>query len=244
MEKRPTLPAEKIITTWKYWDDHGHPPYDNMAIDEVLLGYCFDSGLPMLRTYLWDRAAVSIGYFQKYDAIGDPSHRYIVRRPTGGGIVFHGNDLSYTVAVPRKHQFFELDRMTSYRKFSKGIQKALTRVGIFANLAIDQKPSLNSKSESFCFRNPVTHDVMYENEKIAGSAQKRNHLGLLHQGTIFLGKTPLRDHFDNFSVSLVKAFQTIIGCSFTEFEPDTTFFLKAKKISVEKYQSEAWNQKR
>ena len=52
--------------------------------------------------YGWDRKSASIGYIQKFSAVEDQSYT-VVRRPTGGGVVFHDVDLTYTVAVPKGH---------------------------------------------------------------------------------------------------------------------------------------------
>src|SRR5262252_4406747 len=62
----------------------------NMAIDEALLEI---ATAPTIRFYRWNHPALSFGYFGKFDDVADQKDkREIVRRWTGGGIVFHGND--------------------------------------------------------------------------------------------------------------------------------------------------------
>ena len=69
-----------------------------MAVDEALLRHV---QTPLLRIYGWETACVSIGYFQK--ATVAPSDRPFVRRYTGGGLVEHGRDLTYTLVLPADH---------------------------------------------------------------------------------------------------------------------------------------------
>ena len=84
----------------------------NMAVDEVLLLQVAD--MPVLRLYDWDRPAVSIGYFQHFAAAPE-NGRSVVRRPTGGGIVFHEHDLTFTLVIPKGHPITALSRTESYR---------------------------------------------------------------------------------------------------------------------------------
>ena len=83
---------------WYLYIDTAHDPFYNMAMDEVLLHSAKGLGAPLIRMYDWDCPSVSIGYVQHYDAA--PNDKYtVVRRPTGGGVVYHDNDLTYTAIV-------------------------------------------------------------------------------------------------------------------------------------------------
>jgi lipoate-protein ligase A len=64
----------------------------NMAIDEALLE---TAKIPSIRFYRWNSPALSFGYFGKFADVADyAAERDLVRRWTGGGIVFHGDDLT------------------------------------------------------------------------------------------------------------------------------------------------------
>src|SRR5438045_6612653 len=66
----------------------------NMAIDEALLE-CATA--PSIRFYKWDHPALSFGYFGKFtDVANHSTERDLVRRWTGGGLVFNGTDLTYS----------------------------------------------------------------------------------------------------------------------------------------------------
>jgi lipoate-protein ligase A len=89
-------------------DPEPHAAALNMAIDEALLRTARE---PLLRIYRWARPAVSFGYFGKWaDVHRAWPEREAVRRWTGGGIVPHGDDLTYSLIVPREHPFASLVR--------------------------------------------------------------------------------------------------------------------------------------
>ena len=155
-------------------DPEPHDAALNMAIDEVLL---HAASAPTLRIYRWARPAVSFGYFGKWaDAARAWPDRDMVRRWTGGGIVPHGDDVTYSVIVPRAHPFFAVRPRESYRAIHECVAGALGN----AALAASASPQISSA----CFENPVLHDVLVAHRKVAGAAQRRSKCGMLHQGSI------------------------------------------------------------
>src|SRR5258708_8551709 len=76
----------------------------NMAIDEAL----FETvRLPSIRFYRWNSPALSFGYFGKFADVADyAGERDLVRRWTGGGIVFHRDDFTYFIYFPPPHPVF------------------------------------------------------------------------------------------------------------------------------------------
>src|SRR5262245_36371360 len=110
---------------------HGAPL--NMAIDEVLLQR---STMPTLRIYAWRERALSLGYFSHYaDAERAAAGRAMVRRWTGGGLVEHGEDITYTLIVPRDAVFFQHAPLESYRLIHEAVAEWLQRRGISAQVA-------------------------------------------------------------------------------------------------------------
>src|SRR3954469_7742966 len=79
----------------------------NMARDEALLdAVAEDPSCALLRTYGWAEPTLSLGYFQRHaDAEADPRWRGvpIVRRPTGGGAIWHHHELTYALILPAAH---------------------------------------------------------------------------------------------------------------------------------------------
>ena len=147
----------------------------NMAIDEVLLR---TTPGPVLRTYKWARSALSFGYFRKYEEVAKHwTQRELVRRWTGGGEVPHGLDWTYSLIIPKSDPASELAPRESYAAIHECVRGAL---GISATLATE------GAGGRFCFTQPVESDVMMNDEKVAGSAQRRTRHGLLHQGTVIV----------------------------------------------------------
>src|ERR1700758_3487521 len=88
-----------------YEDDHrARSAAMNMAIDEALLE---TATLPTIRYYWWNHPALSFGYFGKFSEVENFAwDRDPVRRWTGGGIVFHGDDLTYSLVIPASNSVF------------------------------------------------------------------------------------------------------------------------------------------
>ena len=155
-------------------DPEPHPAALNMAIDEVLLRTAAE---PHLRCYRWARPAVSFGYFGKYAEVARAwPEREAVRRWTGGGIVLHGEDFTYSLLVPRACAFFHLAAAESYR----AIHECLAGLLGSSTLAESAAPKISAA----CFENAARHDLVSGATKIAGAAQRRTRFGLLHQGSI------------------------------------------------------------
>ena len=150
----------------------------NMAIDEALLN---DASAPILRYYRWRKPSLSFGYFGHYaEVAGESGQREIVRRWTGGGIVPHGDDLTYSIIIPSSDPAFALSSVEIYRAVHEAIRAALNAHGIAADLAVEAAPKISEA----CFANAVRADVMSAGRKIAGAAHRRSRVGLLHQGSI------------------------------------------------------------
>jgi len=155
----------------------------NMAIDEALLEL---ARIPSIRFYRWKSPALSFGYFGKLVDVADyAAERDLVRRWTGGGIVFHGDDLTYSIVIPASDPIFVESSMSTYGKIHRALADALAKTGQHAQLATPNLAITDRRySEGACFANPVRADVMVNGRKIAGAAQRRTRAGLLHQGSI------------------------------------------------------------
>src|SRR5881392_3579344 len=126
----------------------------NMAVDEALLE---QAAIPVLRFYRWLRPSISFGYFGHYaDVASDFERRDIVRRWTGGGIVPHGDDLTYSIVIPSSDPAFALSSLEVYRVVHEAISTALNIHGIAADLATEAAPKISEA----CFANPVRADVV------------------------------------------------------------------------------------
>jgi lipoate-protein ligase A len=149
-----------------------------MAIDEALLGVI---SRPVLRVYRWARPAVSFGYFEQWAPIRDAHpERELVRRWTGGGVVPHGEDFTYSLLIPRGADIPAAGPAESYAMIHGALCRTLSGSGIEAFAAPASMPKLSQA----CFENPVMHDVLVNGGKVAGAAQRRTRMGLIHQGSV------------------------------------------------------------
>ena len=168
-----------MLDALQVYDDHeARSAALNMAVDEALLAV---APAPILRFYRWRQPSLSFGYFGLYaEAARQSDKREIVRRWTGGGIVPHGNDLTYSVIIPKAHPFFARSSLEIYGALHDAIRRALEANQIEATLVAQAA----SRVSDDCFANAVRADVMSNGRKIAGAAQRRSRAGLLHQGSI------------------------------------------------------------
>ena len=228
---------------WFIWRDTTHSPSLNMAIDEQCFNECDKLQGPLVRFYRWNRPAISIGYFQKYSLI--PRSGYsIVRRPTGGGIVFHGKDVTYSILSPSSYWLYQITRRESYLVISEVILKSLLRIGLRGNLSEnDVKLSHSNRSRQICFNNPAKFDVLVDRKKVAGAAQKRNRFGLLHQGSINLSPFPNIDR-EQLENHLITEFQILFASKMSSYKPCSEFFHSAGNLSNKKYCTSDWNSRR
>lgn len=158
----------------------GAPPW-NMALDEALLAEAPNHRTPVLRFYGWSEPAVTFGYFQHYAEVSQLTRiRPLIRRPTGGGIVPHLADWTYSLAIPPEHPWYALRATESYRTMHAWIVAAFARLGVPTELA----PCCRKEVPGQCFVGYEQFDVLWHGRKIAGAAQRRNKAGLLIQGSV------------------------------------------------------------
>ena len=228
---------------WQLWKDSSRSPYLNMAVDELLQKEAVAGGKVILRFYGWDRDSVSFGYSQSPDALPDRAKGFVfVRRPTGGGIVFHDNDLTYTLAIPPGHAICKLDRMESYRVVHEAVMDAVHKLGTAAVLAAEDMGD-HTKATLQCFVSPSLHDILGKEGKLAGAAQRRGHSGILHQGSI--SNHAARGHSrEEFIEAVADAFAKRFGLEYENFVPPSGFAAKAEELAGRKYASDKWNLER
>jgi lipoate-protein ligase A len=168
-------------TGWYYLNSGAGGAEWNMALDEALLEAAAQIGNPILRFYSWSEPAASFGYFQSYREIESWTRlRPLVRRPTGGGLVPHDRDWTYSLVFPPNHEWHGTRAEESYRRAHDWISKAFAQVSIKTELS----PSAFKEIPGQCFAGAEKFDLLFSGKKIAGAAQRRNKHGLLIQGSV------------------------------------------------------------
>ncbi|HEY4271129.1 MAG TPA: hypothetical protein VGM65_03920 [Candidatus Udaeobacter sp.] len=240
-----------FATLHVYLDDAAHSAAMNMAIDEGLLER---AAVPSIRFYRWQSRALSFGYFGKFSDVAIyAGERDLVRRWTGGGIVLHGEDLTYSIVIPSSDPAFGQPSLAIYEKIHRALARSLNAIGEHAVVAggvdpgdsrkgvaptVADRRSLEpvvSASGYNCFANPVRADVMIDGRKIAGAAQRRTRRGLLQQGSI---------QGVNLDNRFADRFANALSSNCSRFEVTEEIFQRAQELALGKYGNTAWLRKR
>jgi len=210
----------------------------NMALDEALLSAAQRLGRPVWRSYGWRQPAATLGYFQRHAEIATLTPlRPLVRRPTGGGLVPHDRDWTYSVVVPPGHAWYALRAEESYRRVHVWLRDAFARLGVPTELA----GCCDTTGHGQCFVGAEKHDLLHCGRKIAGAAQRRNRQGLLIQGSVQPPPGPNRDAWEE-AMRAVATEQWKAAWAELNLDPELT--AEAARLTAEKYALPSYNEKK
>ena len=210
----------------------------NMALDEALLESSLRLGKPVLRFYGWTEPAATFGYFQKYSEVAAATKlRPLVRRPTGGGIVPHDADWTYSAIFPPGHEWHSLKAEESYRRIHDWLRLAFAELRIETELAPCCKKTLPGQ----CFIGHEKFDLLWHGRKIAGAAQRRNKLGLLIQGSV---QSPVNLARADFEAAMQHVAEKHFGARWQMPPPNREMLEEVHRLVAQKYSQTAYNQKR
>jgi lipoate-protein ligase A len=167
---------------------------ENMAADFMMLQRYPSAGAARYRHYGWRSPSFTFGYSQKISFVRGQlpagGHFDLCRRPTGGGIVDHRDDWTFSLVIPRGHPLEEARATQSYRAVHEALAGVLAEAGVPAVLKARSDPAPGAEPggpAGVCFEKSEMFDVVHAGSgaKIAGGAQKRNKRGLLFQGSVW-----------------------------------------------------------
>jgi len=239
--------------------------FTNMAIDEsIMIHVGQGASPPTIRLYGWIPPAVSIGYFQGLEEEVDLKVCKnlgvdYLRRITGGGAVFHENEVTYSFATHMSSLVIPHNVLESYKVICQGIIEGLGELGIEAKFI------------------PL-NDIIVAGKKISGSAQTRRNRTILQHGTVLMDtdlekmfsilKVPsekIKDKlikdvrervtsiksalsrdigFDEVCFALAKGFEKGLDIDLEEGELSSTEIELAKEIRKDRYSNPEWNYRR
>jgi len=211
----------------------------NMALDEALLEAVTPLSRPVLRFYGWSEPAATFGYFQKIAEVERATAlRPLIRRPTGGGIVPHDADWTYSLAFPAGHEWHALRATESYRRVHEWIQRAFACMNLETEIAPCCKESIPGQ----CFEGHEKSDLLWRGKKIAGAAQRRNQFGLLIQGSV---QPPLVGLARNdWQQAMRGAASVAFGVQWQAFSPDAALVDRSAQLVRAKFSLDVYNRKR
>lgn len=213
------LTPENVRMSLHLLPDRTGSAAENMALDFLLLQR-YPHAAARFRHYGWHRPAFTFGYSQKIGLVrsqlpSDGSFE-LCRRPTGGGIVDHRDDWTYTLVIPRGHPLEELRAAESYRAVHEALAAALRRQGVAAAAKLTCEPptaGATCAASGVCFQRAELYDVVLEptGDKIAGAAQKRNKHGLLFQGSVWRPAAEAPVDWERFRNDFAHGLATALG---------------------------------
>ena len=228
--------AVGVRETWYHFSSGPNEPAYNMAVDDALLEACSRWGAPILRTYGWTEPAATFGYFQKYAELAAITPlRPLIRRPTGGGLVPHDRDWTYSLVVPPQHPRYRLRAEESYREMHDWVRRSLAVCGVEAVLS----PGCDPEGPGQCFLGAERHDLLWKGRKIAGAAQRRNRLGLLIQGSL----QPPAD-LEARRMDWESAMRQVVDVDWRNWFGDTEWQTRVEQLMETRYLREDYNAKR
>jgi len=194
---------------WRFIDSGPLDGSSNMAVDEALLNrFDPERSRPVFRIYGWEPPALSLGRFQNAREVLDPqrcsmSAMPVVRRVTGGGVIYHADELTYSLVCAPRHAPPAASIKESFRVLTSFLVRFYEKLGLNPCYAIDSFPDgqgVGGRS-AFCFAGRESYDILIAGKKIGGNAQRRLKNVIFQHGSIplvnraglgaaFLGKPP------------------------------------------------------
>ncbi len=161
----------------------------NMAIDKALtLSYKKDD-MPILRFYTWENSfTIGLGQnIENYSSLKTIYNDNYSKRITGGGVLFHGHDISYSLLLSND-EFTGLSVKQSYEKICQFLLEFYKQIGLNPSFVKDLE-SIELKKDEFCQVGFEAYDIIVDGNKIGGNAQKRNKKLIFQHGSIPVYKT-------------------------------------------------------
>lgn len=218
--------------------------YGQMAADEAL---CETLPAPyLLRFYNWKEPGVTFGYSQRRKAVAEALAaagcpiKAVTRRPTGGGIVFHETDLTFSFIFPSPGAYFEPGK--TYDRLHRAITAEYSRQGVSFDL-------LNEKTRDYavndpvmnCFAKPVNMDILYNGKKVLGGALRKFGEHMLYQASF---QAPdAREKATRHRNAVIKALGGEFGLEWEVTGMPEGTSAKAGAIAETKYRDPAWNER-
>ena len=253
------------MTQFRYLETGFNRAAYNMGLDEAVLeSVAAGAARPTLRLYAWQPRAVSIGYFQ---GIRDEVNLErcaelgidVVRRLTGGGAVFHADELTYSIVLPEAHPLARGSLIDSYHTLCSGVIAGMTELGVTAEFV-------------------ALNDICVGGKKVSGNAQTRRRGCVLQHGTVLLGIDPdtmfsvlmvpaekskgrliadVKARVSSLSdllsrkiayvevlAALARGFESILGPLGAPEKPTDAEDARARFLATESFESQAWTFKR
>jgi len=209
---------------------------DNMETDKRLMAQvqAYTEPVFLLRAYAWQEPTLSLGVNQPekdLTILAPPEAMPLVRRPTGGRAIWHGDDYSYAF-ISNSPDLLRLSVKDSYCIISQVLKHALQGLSIdtaSSEACVQSGPDISESSsdqKSYtrspeCFATQMPDDLIRSSgtrktQKIAGSAQCRKAGVLMQHGSVYLKEEGVS--FERFSQALKNSMEMSFGDSLNSWQ--------------------------
>lgn len=263
------------VKTWRFIDTGPMDGPANMALDEALLRV-FDphDPAPVFRLYGWKPPSFSFGRYQDADAALDlrKCEEYgvgAVRRMTAGGIIYHADEITYSIVCAPGHLTGVRTVKESFRKLCGFLLATYRKLGLDPRFAVDREESGTlGRRTALCFAGKEEYDITVDGRKIGGNAQLRLKNIIFQHGsiplknsfpdavpfihdherpsmperhTVSLGELKPRAEPGRLKVILAQSLEECLGVTLVESEITPEEASTAERLLAEKYLSASWN---
>ncbi len=157
-----------------------------MAVDAALMDRARATKEATLRVYGWRRPTLSFGRHESVRARFSAERLEsldvdAVRRPTGGRVLLHEGEVTYSVTAPAPADESVRD---GFARINRLLMSALSRLGV--GVAVAPHGRALRPGADACFAEPSAGELTLNGRKLVASAQLRDQGALLQHGSILL----------------------------------------------------------
>lgn len=212
----------------------------NMALDEAILeAFIAGDAPPTIRFYGWSEPSITIGRLQPVSSVPEGWGDNIVRRPTGGRAVAHGDDLTFSIVVDAATLGSPVRE--SYRRVGEAVSKALISLGLQAELCRVTTPPASVRGIGNCFDLTLDYELSVSGRKTLGSAQVRRAGAVLQQNSLASPTGMPWDDREALAHAIVQEIECEFGVTIQPGEVSDIEVQIARRLADNKYQSIEWN---
>ena len=185
------------------WLDEGHDAAVNMTRDAALLERARHGATDViLRLFTFSPPGITLGHAQ------DPARELDLERlrtagvtwavrPTGGRAIWHDEEWTFSLVTPLNPEGWAPTPSLAYERTARLLADALQDLGVPARLAPGHprgvgSPRAREGAAPPCFASTARHELVIEDRKLAGIAQRTSQGVLLQQGSLLLGPSHAR----------------------------------------------------
>ncbi|MDR0646682.1 MAG: hypothetical protein LBG46_07075 [Elusimicrobiota bacterium] len=220
--------------------------YSQMAADELLISENMRQNICMARFFNWkeSESAATFGYAQfehsAREQINASGITKYTRRSTGGGVVLHKDDLTFSLFFVREGSVKPSEIYSSLHDIIKNeFSKNGLTLGAYDKTG-DYRPAPNGISSN-CFTNPVADDLLSaDGAKVLGGAIRRFGNAVLYQGSLQLAGARRKNKYKKIlQKAVLKYFNT--SCDIQQL--GNALLNEVYALAQSKYQNSEWIKK-